>query len=226
MDFGRALSFVFEDPDWLKKGGIAALVFLIPVIGPILLMGWGLEITRRVITADPVPLPAWDDFGATLTKGLRALLVSVVYSLPAILVLLIMQVVSIVLAAAVSNNDSSNTAGGFVALFVFCLTCFVVILFILAGLIIPAATGNVAAKGELGAGFRLKEVFALFRAAPGAYILVILVIALANIVLAPVGALACGIGVLITTAFTTALGSHLTGQAHSKASAVLAGSGM
>jgi uncharacterized membrane protein len=40
MDFGRAFSFVFEDPDWLKKVAIAGLVMLIPVIGQLVVLGW------------------------------------------------------------------------------------------------------------------------------------------------------------------------------------------
>jgi hypothetical protein len=48
MEFGRAFSYAFEDSEWIKKVGIAALVFLIPLLGLIILMGWSLEIIRRV----------------------------------------------------------------------------------------------------------------------------------------------------------------------------------
>ncbi len=40
MEFGKAFTYVFEDKDWLKKIGIAALVSLIPLIGQLIVMGW------------------------------------------------------------------------------------------------------------------------------------------------------------------------------------------
>ena len=49
MDFARAFSYIFEDSDWLKKVGIAALVLLIPVLGVITVFGWSLTVTKRLI---------------------------------------------------------------------------------------------------------------------------------------------------------------------------------
>lgn len=226
MDFGRAISFVFQDPDWMKKGGIAALVFLIPLIGPIMLLGWGLEITRRVISLDPVPLPGWDDFSSTITKGFQAAVVSVVYLLPGIIFAIFIQVVSFGLAFMPVSDNNSNTLGSLAVIASLCLTCLMVILFVAGGFFSLAGTGILAATGELGAAFRFQEVFRLLRAAPGAYILVLVGIALANIVLAPLGTLACGIGVIITSAYSAALGGHLTGQAHTLAKAAKAGANL
>lgn len=219
MEFGRAFSFVFEDPDWLKKVGIAALVFLIPIIGQIVLMGWGLEITRRVINHDPTTLPDWSNFSDFLLKGFHAFVVSLVYTLPGILVIICGQLLLLGVASSVSDSNS-NTVGVIVTAATVCMICFVSLFFIAAGFVIPAATGNLAATGELSAAFRFNEVLGLVRAAPGPYVMVILGVLLASIILAPVGALVCGIGVLITTAYTTALSGHLTGQAYNAAKAV------
>jgi hypothetical protein len=218
MDFGRAFTFAFQDPDWLKKVGIAALVFLIPVIGPIVLMGWGLEITRRVINNESEALPDWSDFSAYIPKGFQAFVVSLAFMLPAILFVICGQVASIGMAAGLSSLDS-DVAGGVATVVALCLTCFVTLFLIVAGFMIPAATGNLAANGELGAAFRFNEVFGLLRAAPGPYIMVILGVGLANLFLAPLGSLICGVGVLFTTAYTTCLGGHLTGQAYKVAKA-------
>jgi len=223
MEFGRAFSFAFQDPDWLKKVGIAAVIFLIPLVGPIILAGWGLEITRRVINNDPVPLPDWSDFSGFLLKGFHAVVVSLAYAFPGILILICGQVATVGLTSAMSNNSGdSSTIGGVLTVVGLCMTCLVTILLVGAGFLIPAATGNLAASGELGAAFRFNEVIQLVRAAPGPYIMVLLGVGLANLILAPLGSLACGIGVLFTTAYTTTLGSHLTGQAYNAAKAALA----
>jgi len=216
MDFGSAFSFVFQDPDWLKKIGIAGLVFLIPLAGPIILMGWGLEITRRVINNDPVPLPAWDDLGDFLSKGFQSFVISFAFALPIILVVACGQGLSIGLAVATSNSDS-NVLGSLAVIISLCMTCFIILFAVAAGFIIPAAQGNLAATGELGAAFRFREILELVRAAPGPYVMVILGIILANLVLAPLGSVTCGIGLLFTTAYTTALSGNLIGQAYNTA---------
>jgi hypothetical protein len=219
MEYGRAFSFAFEDADWLKKIGIAALVMLIPLIGPIVLMGWGLEITRRVINLDPSPLPGWDDFGSYVSKGFQAFVVSLVYTLPVLLIVGCGQVAIFGSAAALGNSIDSDMAGGLVAAVSVCTGCLAVILGIAASLLIPAAIGKLADTGQLGAAFRFGEVFATFRAAPGPYILSMLIISVMAMVLSPVGALVCGIGALVTSALISAFSGHLYGQAYNVAKA-------
>lgn len=51
MDFGSSFSFVFKDPDWVKKLLIMGLVTLIPVLGQLVLMGWMAEVLRRTARA-------------------------------------------------------------------------------------------------------------------------------------------------------------------------------
>jgi hypothetical protein len=221
MDFGRAFTYAFEDPDWLKKVGIAALVFLIPVVGAIIVMGWALEITRRVINDDPQPLPGWDDFGGFLGKGFKAFVVSFAYALPIILIVGCGQLVTFGAAAALSEAEPDLAAT--VAMIVsVCMGCFALIFGILAGLMVPPAYGNLAATGELGAAFRFGEVFGMLRAAIGPYLLSLVIVAVAAMVLSPIGGLVCGIGALATSAYLQVLSGHLYGQAYKIAKATVA----
>lgn len=217
MEFGRAFSYITEDADWLKKVGIAALVSLIPLIGQIMLLGWGMEITRRVINKDPEPLPTWDDFSAHLTRGFQAFVISFAYMLPVILV----SSCSNLLLPLLDQGDISEallTALGLVAA---CLGCFSAIYGLAAGVVLPAALGNFAATGELGAGFRFAEVFGLVRAAIGPYLLV-LVGGLLSSFIASLGLILCIVGVYFTMAFAMAINAHLYGQAYSAAKAAQA----
>ena len=75
MDFGKAFSYVFDDEDWIKKIGIGALLSLIPIVGWFVILGWGVEITKRVINKNPEILPDWSDFGGYLTRGFLAFVV-------------------------------------------------------------------------------------------------------------------------------------------------------
>jgi hypothetical protein len=221
MEFGRAFTYAFQDPDWLKKVGIAAVVFLIPIIGPIVLLGWGLEITRRVINDDPDPLPGWDNFSAFISTGFQAFVVTLAYSLPLILLAICNQFVQVATFGVVAASNSSDTTSLSMIITVvsLCMVCLISIFGIAAGVITPVAMGRLAVSGEVGAAFRFREIFGLLRAAPGPYLLEILVVGLAYTILAPIGMLVCGIGLLAVMAYMTTLSAHLTGQAYKVANA-------
>jgi hypothetical protein len=220
MNFGRAFTYVAEDPDWLKKVGIAAVVVLIPVIGSIVLMGWGLEITRRVINNEAQPLPDWSDFGGLLSKGFKAFVAALAYVFPILLIYGCGLSLTIGIAAAAGNSNNSDAVGGIATAAMLCMYCFIILFALVAALLIPPAFGNIAATDQLGAAFRFNEVFGLLRAAIGPYILSILAIGITAMVLSPIGSAICGIGVLATTAYITTVSSHLYGQAYLTAKAV------
>ena len=59
MNFGLSFGYVFKDKEWFKKIIIPALVNLIPFLGPLVLVGWGLKTTKKLIDGeDEIPLPS------------------------------------------------------------------------------------------------------------------------------------------------------------------------
>lgn len=215
MEFGLAFSYPFQDKDWLKKVGIAAAVSLIPVIGQIIVLGWSLEVTRRVIQRDPQPLPDWSDFGGHLSRGFQGFVIGLVYALPLIIIVGCQQVLTFGLAAADLDSDTVATVLSVVGI---CFGCLIFLYAILLNLVLPAAFGNFAASGQLGAGLRVGEVFGLVRAAPAAYLLTLVGVIAAGII-AGIGVIACFIGVYFTLAYSYAISAHLYGQAYNVASA-------
>ncbi len=211
MDFGRAFTYAFEDSEWIKKVGIAAVVILIPIVGGIVLMGWALELMRRVIQNEPQPLPDWSDFGGLLGKGFKAFVVTLAYALPVILIVICGQVVTIGSASLLEDTDAAGTVAIVAGI---CMGCFALVFGILAGLLVPPALGNLAVTGELGAAFRFGEVFGLLRSAIGPYLISILIVALVSPILASLGSLVCGIGALAAAAYLQVVTSHLYGQAY------------
>jgi hypothetical protein len=216
MDFGRAFSYVTEDSEWFKKVGIAALVLLIPVIGPFVLAGWALEITRRVINDELQPLPAWDNFGEYLINGLKETVISIVYLLPAILVYGCGVGTFAGLTAAAGNMDGSTqeTLATVAMGSMFCMYCFLFLFIIIGMLLLPPAIGTFAATGQLGAAFRFGEIFGLLRAAIGPYIISLIILSLAASVLTSIGSIACGVGALFAAAYIRAVSGHMYGQAY------------
>jgi hypothetical protein len=65
---------------------------LIPIVGPIVLMGWHCEIIQRLVRRHPHPIPKLDfgDFGHYLGRGVVPFLVSFLVSLPMIIALYIL----------------------------------------------------------------------------------------------------------------------------------------
>jgi hypothetical protein len=223
MEFGRAFSYTQQDPEWLKKVGIAAALMFIPFIGWLAVLGWGLEITRRVIYNEPETLPDWSNFSDHLIRGLKGFVVSFVINLPGGLLngcrgaFTALASNPDLLQNADSNTVSMlNTASGVV---IFCCGCLGFLLGIAATFILPAALGNMMAhNGDLGAAFRFNEVFALIRAAVGPYLMTLLGTVVVGIIV-PFGLIACFIGVFFTAAWGTTVTSHLYGQAYNAAKA-------
>jgi hypothetical protein len=210
MDFGRSFQFVFEDSDWLKKIGLMALVSLIPIVGQLVLIGWGAEIIRRVVRGTDTPLPELD-FGEQLADGFKLFVIALVYSLPITVLSMIMGGIT-ALAVNVMDYDTAQIVGGIVSL------CFGLVIFvysIVLALILPAAYGNFAMKGSIADGLKVGELFGYVKNNIGAYLIVLVGSIVAGIV-ASLGAIACGIGILLTTVFANAMMMHLYGQAYKK----------
>ena len=96
MSILRAFTYSFDDPHWLKKLGEMTLFTLLcftPIIGIIplcALLGYLTEIIHNVMNDYPRPLPEWDHIGEDVGKGAQVLLAMVVYALPPLLVLLLL----------------------------------------------------------------------------------------------------------------------------------------
>jgi hypothetical protein len=206
MDFGKAFTFVFEDEDWLKKIALGGLLSLIPVIGIFLVIGYGFEVTKRVIKGDAEVLPDWSDFGGYLTKGFLVFLIVFVYLLP---VILIQACTSIPFLF----DKPGDTLTAIFTIVTICFGCFTFLYSLVAYLVLPAAVGRYAATGELGEAFKLGAIFGMVKDNLGTYGMVLLGGIVASLV-ASLGSIACLIGVLFTMVYSMAVNGHLWGQAY------------
>jgi hypothetical protein len=224
MDFGRAFSHAQQDPDWLKKVGIAALVMLIPLLGPITVLGWGLEITRRVIVNDPNTLPDWSNFSEHMVRGFKGFAVSLAFSLPGLVLSICQTSITTILQNSSDQSSAVASMAGALGIVIMCISCLSMILSLAASFLMPAAFGNMMANnGDLGAAFRFNEVFGLLRAGIGPYLMAFLGGLLAGLI-AGLGIIACIIGVLFTSAWAMTVSSHLYGQAYLAARSAQQGS--
>jgi len=210
MNFGLSFSYVFKDPDWFKKVAIPALCGLIPIVGQFIVSGWALKATKNVMEGNEENALPELEFGADLGRGFMVFLIGLIYSLP---VGIFSGIAAALFSFAPAADDTIQ-----VILFILggCVGLIGLLLGILIAFISVVAIANYVAKGEFRAAFRFKELFGMLKKSFVSWLLVIVGLILALGIIAPLGAIACGIGALLTFAYGSAVYAHLLGQAYNK----------
>ncbi len=213
LDIGRAFVFGFEDPDWIGKLLIGALIvlvsiafapFLIGIIPGLMLGGYMIAIARNVISGEELPLPNWENFGQLLSDGFRVFLASFVWSLPLLLSLLPLLVALIV----TGNNEISPFV------LVIMLTCGLssVVYGLFFWLIMPIIYVQVVLDDTLGSGLNVAQMWAFLRTYPAEVFIVAIILTVADVLAALVGTLLCLVGLLVTSVWYLWVAGHLVGQ--------------
>ena len=245
MQFGKPFSFVFEDPDWFKKLAILALLGfaqLIPGIGSIFMAlvfsGVMVDIVRKVINKETPTIPSLD-IGTQFMDGLKLWVVNLVYSLPMIVLGIIIAIIAALggvggfMGAENDNAGAIGAVGVIVIILISCVGLIMLLYGLLIALITPEITARYAKFGTIGSALKFKEVFKTVFKKPVPYILAFVGVVLVGIVggiaasiLASIGAIALGIGALygvaIATVFISLASGHFYGQAHNAATEELA----
>jgi hypothetical protein len=116
----EAIPYPFNDSEWIKKAAIGVLINLVPLIGQIIALGYGVRLSRQVAAGDTSRLPEWDSWGSDAGTGFGLLAASILYSLLFLLVvwipcigqLLLLLLVPIIALATV-NYVNKDTFGAF-----------------------------------------------------------------------------------------------------------------
>jgi len=141
MNFIEAIQFPLKDEKWVTKVAIAIIAVLVPFLGWLVLLGYGLRLIQNVLNGIEA-LPEWDDLSGYFSSGLTVFLGTLIYQLPSIFLSCISQVVSAV------GGDEPNAA-------ITLLACGLsVIQFGLTLVVTPltmSATANYAVLGQFSA---------------------------------------------------------------------------
>jgi uncharacterized membrane protein YciS (DUF1049 family) len=165
MNLVKALSYPFEDKQWASKIGLGVLISIIPILN-FAWLGYVIEVMRRVMKGETLPMPGWDELGKKFMDGLMLFLSGLVYALPVILLIgipLAIMMVPTIMAANNSSQDIVNalvTAGGVVAL---CLTCVFFLYGLALSVLFPAIYIEYARKSTFASCFNFKEIFSQIR---------------------------------------------------------------
>jgi hypothetical protein len=190
MQIGTPFGTITREPSWFGRVAIGALVGLIPFVGVVVLNGYCLRLAEvvaaRAMNRNPedasgIPLPDWssEDFGALLMRGLSGMAVALVYGLPFIIIATLSSCIPIIALIA------------FIPLMLFA---------VVTGMLTSVGLARLIEHGSLGEALKIGDAVATLREDAGPWFTIILVQILAGLV-ASMGLLACGVGIIFTGAF-------------------------
>ena len=140
IEYIRGFRFLFEDKNGWNNLLFGSILVLIPIIGPIVMMGWQMKIFQRLVERNPQPIPKFDfgDFVFYLTKGIIPFVVSLVIMIPFFFIIFAFAFiggVSIPVLAAPGLAPELVAVSVVVGIFaIFCLGLLPMIVFSVAGL--------------------------------------------------------------------------------------------
>ena len=228
MDFGKAFTYMFQDPNWIAKLGIGTLLVLVGIvlsplfIGflPLLIVtGYSLVALDNVRLGHEHPLPEWQDWGKFFMLGLKLLVALFIWALPVII-----GFVPVLAGSVLTDNGNSSGTGPIAALLIICGSCLMILWGLFIALLTPAIYARLAATNRFGAAFELGKIWEFTRDNLGNVIVAIVLVWLAGLIAAIAGTLgfaALCIGALITIPLASLwqylVQAHLFGQiaAHS-----------
>ena len=194
MDYGSAFVHMFSYEGWGKKLVLGVAMSLTPVLGPIVLMGWALDVLRNMAKGDANPLPAWtgDDFARWLGRGLGLSVAVLTFLLPVIVVLMIIYVCGFIGVAVIGgDSDGLSTAYGL------CMACLGFILYFLVGLGALVVFVRYASTDRLDVGLDYAKTFQLVSQNIAQLLIIVILVFLLAIATVILGTLTVGILFLV-----------------------------
>lgn len=209
MDYGKAISYVFEDKDWVTKILLGGVIFAVPILN-FAAFGYALEVLRNVSLGKEKPLPDWDDIGDKFVKGFLFFVSLIIYGLPLIIIAFIFITIAILLGIAFGSN-SSDIAGGLIA----GISCLGYIFYLAYGLfialILPEIAINFSKNYKIKDAIDIKNAWHNTKENIGTIIIILLISYAINAV-AGFGIIFFVIGVFFTSFLAYLMVFHLYGQ--------------
>ena len=207
INYGTAFTFLFKDKDWFRKFAIATLLtFSIIGLGPVL--GWTLELVRRIRAGEEAELPDWADWRAYWKQGFKYWTVNLLWLLPVIL-----GVVIIYLPLLFTKLLSDEVV---LILFFSFLCCDTIFLLIYSTLIVffqPAMLGLLAATGLVRAAASPVNVWKAARRHPVPHLIVFFIVGMGLLtVVFLIAPLTLFLGLPPMLVYTGIVTAHYAGQ--------------
>jgi hypothetical protein len=192
IDFAKPFTFVFEDPEWLKKIVIGGLMYLASfvLVGLFFVLGYCAKLARNVVEGIERPLPDWDDLGGYFSEGLKLFVVILGYMLPMLLVVGLLVAGSVLFGSLGEDNPMSGCA-------VACAWVLLLPLYLVVLIVAPAGLVYAMVTGDVGTAFNFPLLWRFIKANAANYALAFVVYMVANFI-SQFGIILLCIGVIFT----------------------------
>ena len=169
MDIGKSFSYPFEDEKWLSKSLIGVIVVAVPIVN----FAWGgylIDLLKAVINGDPRPLPEWGNFGEKWVKGLYLVIASLIYAIPALVLMCIPLTLLGGMSSFQEGTDMLDRMGGVFAGVGGIFACLLALYSLFLTFIYPAIYIHYARLESFGAFFEFGNIMKVIRGKTGQYV--------------------------------------------------------
>ena len=194
-DYSDSIGWPTKDPQWISKIVVQSLIYIIPIVGWIALLGWMLAALDN-LRSGRTELPGAGF--AHLGRGVTLFLVFLVYGIVIAVACLVLVFLGFVLVAAGSNNNvgALGAIGGLLIVLGYGIAILAGIAFYFLMAPILVATE----RGGFGAGINFPQVLAMARSNPSSTLFAGLFILVGHLI-GSVGSILCGVGIFLTIAY-------------------------
>ncbi|MBL8891633.1 MAG: DUF4013 domain-containing protein [Planctomycetaceae bacterium] len=213
LKYGEMFSHIFQNPDWFTNVLLCGVCFLIPIVGPIVLLGYRYEVIDHWNRQPGFGYPNFDfgKFGLYLGRGIWPFLVGMIagcVTLPLVLVVYVMFVLIVGIAGSIGPDFAFF---GVVFGFLFLMLGIVLSLAVVGIITVPMEI-MAGIRKDLGASFDIGFIKDFIRLTWKETLLGFVFLYIANMALAIVGMLLFCIGIYFTMAIAVMAQTHFEHQ--------------
>ena len=216
MNIGEALRFTTEDKKAVEKIAIAA-VLIFTVIGWLAVVGWMLELLRRVVRGEAEVLPPWTNLGKYFVDGLIVCVIGFIWTLP----IIVLSVCLGGLTGVLSGLQGDNSGSGIGVFLNICLAFISLPYALVVSFLVPPMLGIYAMQGTFAEAVNPAKAWRLARSNLNGFLTAWLLSGVVGVAASLIGTILCLIGIYPLGAYASAVGAHLYGQAYREGMASL-----
>jgi hypothetical protein len=207
LDFGRTLTFFFQDPSWVQKMLIGSLFTILSMflIGSVFVAGYAARLVRRAARGEPHPLPEWDDLGGMFAEGLSVVGAYLLHLLP------VMAAFGILFVPVILMSERDGDPSPAAALLLVLLVILAVVMVFALLFYFTAAFTRLALEERFGAAFEVQENLSYIQRNTGNLLMALLAFIVSNFI-AQFGILLFCVGILPATFWSQCVGAYALGD--------------
>lgn len=186
FDLKEIFFFPFKDEAARKNLLIGTLIFLIgmiiPVLPVILITGYAVQVSKRVLNGESLQMPSWEDWSSLFKDGLKLFAIRMIYSLPLLIIAIPLMLSLIGLPIFLETAEGQNQDALFAIFMVVIMggLCILIPLSLPLAVIIPAAEMHAIEQDNFSAAFQFKNWWQVLRANLGGFIVAFVIYYLAT----------------------------------------------